>query len=361
MSRTTSNRGRTLTLSASLVGVVVAAYLIKVHVQVDGGGSVLCDVNGVLSCSSAAASGYAKVAGIPIALLGAAWFIVAAALTFVRRPGFLALGYGAGTAYSLFLLGVSAFVLKTLCVACVILYICNFVGLAGARRWAAETSDGVLADVRTAGAGGVAATAAVTFAALVALGMAALPASSTADGSEELSPELLALLNADSAPAKGPSDARVTIVEFSDFQCPFCSRLAVSMDELLAAYPNEIRLEFRHFPLSFHSNAQVAAEAAVCAQAQGRFWEFHDAMFANQGLLARDDLIGFAGDAGVDVDALSACLDSGESTEHVAADQEAGRALGVTGTPNFFVNGVGFAGALPYEELVAIVEDALAE
>lgn len=360
MNSPTANRGRTLTLSASLVGLVVAAYLIKVHVQVAGGGSVLCDVNGVLSCSSAAASSYAKLAGIPIALLGASWFVVAAALTFIRRPGFLAIGYGLGTAYSLFLLGISAFVLQTLCVACVILYICNFVGLVGSKRWAIERSDAVMADARAPGAPGVAATAAVTFAALVAAGMAALPEPPPTAGAERLSPEQLALLNDAESPAKGAVEGPITIVEFSDFQCPFCSRLAGSLDELLEAYPDQVRLEFRHFPLSFHANAQIAAEAAVCADQQGRFWELHDAMFANQGSLARDGLMVLAREAGVDVDALTACLDSGEAATRVAADQEAGRSLGVTGTPNFFVNGIGFAGALPYEELVNIVEAELA-
>jgi protein-disulfide isomerase len=205
----------------------------------------------------------------------------------------------------------------------------------------------------------VSALASITF--MVGTGMALLPNLGPAEPALALDPELLALLNDAAAPAIGPEDASITIVEFSDFQCPYCSRLAESMHQLQEAYPEQVRIQFRHFPLSFHTNAQVAAEAAVCAQEQGRFWEMHDAMFANQASLARENLLEIARAADVDVDALMACLDAGEVVARVEADQAAGTALGVTGTPKFFVNGVSFAGALPYEQLVTIVEAALAE
>ena len=353
-------KSRTVALLASVIGLVVSGYLLKVHVEVAGGGSVLCDVNAVLSCSSATGSVYAKLLGIPIALLGAAWYVAALVLTFSHRPGLLTLGYGVGAAYSLFLLGVSVAVLNTLCPACALLYACNFVGLAAAFRWAGAHG-GPAASARRPGAAPVLVGAFGALALIVTLGSLLLPPTPAAKPSETLSDELLALLDEDGAPSIGPADARVTIVEFSDFQCPFCSRLAESMHQLREAYPDDIRLEFRHFPLSFHNNARTAAEAAVCAQEQGRFWEMHDQMFANQSSLSRDGLMELAPDAGVDADALAACLDAGEVGTRVDADQAAGAALGVTGTPNFFVNGVGFAGALPYEQLVEIVDAALAE
>ena len=353
-------KSRTIALVASLAGLVVSAYLLKVHVELAAGGSVLCDVNEVLSCSSAATSTYARLLGVPIALLGAGWYVVALLLTVARRPGLLTLGYGAGAAYSIFLLVVSAVVLRTLCPACAVLYLCNFAGLGAALAWSRGLG-GIFTAASRPGSARICATSGLVFALLVGIGTVALPSPAPAQPGESLSEELVALLGAEESPAIGPEGARITIVEFSDFQCPFCSRLAESMHRLLEEYPGDIRLEFRHFPLSFHVNARTAAEAAVCAQQQGKFWEMHDAMFANQASLSREGLMELAPNAGVDVDALAACLDAGEVGARVDSDQETGTALGVTGTPNFFVNGVNFAGALPYEELVAIVEAALAE
>lgn len=160
-------------------------------------------------------------------------------------------------------------------------------------------------------------------------------------------------------PSRGPADAPVTIVEFSDFECPYCSRANAVLEQVEAAYPGKVRVVFRDFPLSFHSNAQKAAEAGHCADEQGKFWQLHDKMFANQRALDVDSLKTYARDIGADGDAFDACLDSGKKASLVQEAMEAGADLGVRGTPAFFINGKMVAGALPFEEFKKIVDKEL--
>ena len=151
-------------------------------------------------------------------------------------------------------------------------------------------------------------------------------------------------------PARGPATAPVTIIEFSDFQCPFCGREIPVIDKVMKDYEGKVRLVFRHFPLDFHPFAAKAAEAAACAADQNKFWELHDKMFGNQGKLAVEDLKGYAKEVGADTGKFDKCLDSGEKKAQVDEDQKAGSAAGVNGTPAFFVNGVYINGAVPYEQ-----------
>jgi protein-disulfide isomerase len=160
-------------------------------------------------------------------------------------------------------------------------------------------------------------------------------------------------------PARGPADAVVTVVVFSDFQCPFCSRLKPTLEQLLAKYPSQVRLVFRQFPLSFHQNAQKAAEASLCAHDQGKFWELHDAMFADQSALAVDTLKAKAAQLGMNAQAFGRCLDSGEKAGPVQADLEAGTAAGVSGTPAMFLNGRFLSGAVPLEDIAKVVDDEI--
>jgi protein-disulfide isomerase len=146
-------------------------------------------------------------------------------------------------------------------------------------------------------------------------------------------------------PSRGPADAKVTIVEFADFQCPYCSRAAQTVDKVLARYPGQVRLVFRHFPLSFHEKAQKASEAAACAQEQGHFWQFYDVLFADQSRLDVDALKASAAKLQLDSKKFDECLDSGRASAAVVKDLEAGQELGVRGTPAFFVNGVMLDGA----------------
>jgi protein-disulfide isomerase len=160
-------------------------------------------------------------------------------------------------------------------------------------------------------------------------------------------------------PSKGPENAPITIVEFSDFQCPYCSRAMKTVDEVVAAYPNQIRLVFRHFPLEFHKEAPKAAEASLCANDQGKFWEYHDLLFANQQALQVPQLKEYAKKVGLDTAKFNKCLDSGEKASIVSADMAEGQKLGVNGTPAFFINGILLSGAQPAEEFKSIIDEEL--
>ena len=159
---------------------------------------------------------------------------------------------------------------------------------------------------------------------------------------------------------KGPANAKVTIVEFSDFQCPFCSRVLPTVDEIMKAYPTDVRLVFKHNPLPMHPDAPLAALAGVAAQNQGKFWEMHDKMFANQKAIKREDLIKYAGEIGCDVAKFTADLDDPATKARVDADVKLGASIGTRGTPNFYINGENLAGAQPVEKFKAAVEAAKA-
>ena len=162
------------------------------------------------------------------------------------------------------------------------------------------------------------------------------------------------------SPSRGPADAPVTIIEFSDFQCPFCSRVIPTLERVEETYGDKVRLVFRQFPLrQLHPEAQKAAEASLCANDQEKFWEMHDAMFADQGGLAVDKLKEKAATLGLDVEAFSECLDSDRHADRVIADLQAGAALGVTGTPAIFINGRFLSGAQPFEEIAKVIDDEL--
>jgi protein-disulfide isomerase len=161
-------------------------------------------------------------------------------------------------------------------------------------------------------------------------------------------------------PSKGPQTAKVTIVEFSDFECPFCSRAAETVKQVEQAYGDKIRLVFRHYPLPFHQQAPKAAEAAACAADQGRFWEMHDTMFGHQDQLATEGLKSLARMAGLDGAKFDACLDGGAKAEAVKKDMEAGKEAKVNGTPAFFINGRVLSGAQPFEAFKEVIDAELA-
>ena len=165
----------------------------------------------------------------------------------------------------------------------------------------------------------------------------------------------------DPARTRGPEGAPVTILEWSDFQCPFCREAQPVLGRLLAEFPEQVRLVFKDFPLRSHELAVPAALAARCASAQGRFWEYHDLLFVVQPAFAHGALVGYAQRLGLDVPRFTECLDAARLQEDVMADQTEGRAAGVRATPTFFVNGQKIEGALPIEEFRAAVRRALHE
>jgi protein-disulfide isomerase len=160
-------------------------------------------------------------------------------------------------------------------------------------------------------------------------------------------------------PTKGPSDAPITIVEFSDYECPFCVRAEPTVKDLLAKYPGKIKLVYRDYPLPMHPKAPKAAEAAHCAGDQGKYWEMHDKLFTPGAKLELADLKAHAREVGVDGAKFDRCLDSGEKAKDVEANKKAGDEAGVSGTPAFFINGRPIAGAQPLEAFTAIVDQEL--
>jgi len=176
---------------------------------------------------------------------------------------------------------------------------------------------------------------------------------------QPLAPELAASIAKGKAPAFGPEDAKVTVVEFSDFQCPYCSRAATAVDQIKEKYGNRVRFVFRQFPLPMHENARGAAEAALAANAQGKFWEFHDKMFQNQSKLTRDSLEGMAKEAGLDVAAFKKALDSKAYAADVDADMKLGESVAVNGTPTMFINGARVQNPSDFAAISAQIEGAL--
>jgi protein-disulfide isomerase len=162
-------------------------------------------------------------------------------------------------------------------------------------------------------------------------------------------------------PGRGAEKPKVTIVMWSDFQCPYCVRAEPTLTQLLAAFPNEVRVVFRHFPLNFHEHAMPAAESSACADEQGQFWPLHDWFVSGQSDLTRPATRAFLGQRpGFDLAKFDECLTSGRGLKVVEADQAAGERLTVDGTPAFFVNGIKLGGALPYDQFEALVKTEIA-
>jgi len=159
-------------------------------------------------------------------------------------------------------------------------------------------------------------------------------------------------------PAHGSAGAPVTIVEFGDFECPFCRQAFPIVRQLLAESGDQVYLIYRDFPLrDIHPHAQKAAEAAECAADQGKFWAYHDRLFQNQEALTVSDLKRYARQVGLDANVFDQCLDSGRQAAEVEEDFQAGLAAGVQGTPTFFVNGQRIAGVLPLEVWRQIINE----
>ena len=169
-------------------------------------------------------------------------------------------------------------------------------------------------------------------------------------------------VSADDDPAKGLKNAPVTIIEFSDFQCPYCARFFEQTLPLLEKNyiaTGKARIVYRDFPLGFHENAEKAAEAAECADEQGKFWEYHDKIFENQDAIGVSNLKQYAETLGLNMEKFNGCLDSGKMASEVKEDLKDGTKYGVTGTPSFFINGINIVGAQPYSVFEQIIKQEI--
>ena len=161
------------------------------------------------------------------------------------------------------------------------------------------------------------------------------------------------------APVIGPKDAPVTLVEFSDFQCPYCALATPQFRAVLKAYPTQVKLIFKQFPLDTHSQAALAAAAAVAAQRQGKFWEMHDALFASRKDLSRPTILALASAVGLNIKRFEADLDSPEVRKAVARDLDDGNRIGVMSTPTLFIDGRHFNGPIKLDVLKPLLDEEL--
>jgi protein-disulfide isomerase len=161
------------------------------------------------------------------------------------------------------------------------------------------------------------------------------------------------------APTKGSDDAVVTIVEWSDFQCPFCNRVAPTLAQIEKEYGDQVRIAFKHMPLSIHAQAPQAHAASEAAHRQGKFWEMHDLIFANQRDLSAETLARYAQEIGLDMDQFGKDIAAEDVMKRIDDDLQQASKLGVTGTPSFFINGRYLSGAQPFPNFKRLIDDAI--
>jgi protein-disulfide isomerase len=160
-------------------------------------------------------------------------------------------------------------------------------------------------------------------------------------------------------PVLGPDKARITIVEFSDFQCPYCSEVVPKVKAVLRQFPSDVRLVFKQFPLDEHSEAEFGAEAALAAQAQGKFWEMHDLLYAGFPDISRDRVMGYAKQIKLDMNRFTSELDSHKYKARVLSEEKEGTDAGVGGTPTFFFNGRKYNGSFDLAAVTPIIKKEL--
>jgi protein-disulfide isomerase len=167
-------------------------------------------------------------------------------------------------------------------------------------------------------------------------------------------------INIEGEPAKGPANAKITLVEFSDFQCPYCAQAAGKLDELMKKYPNDIRLVYRQYPIFLiHSQAKLAARASLAAQAQGKFWPLHDLMFRNNEKLSQENILLWAKQVGLNMDKFNKDLESPAIAKALDRSIQEADDIGVLGTPTVFLNGQRYNGELDPAELGKVVAEEL--
>ncbi len=384
-------RAAIATLVLALIGVAIGANLAYVHAQLAASASYTswCSINAEVNCNVVLGSEYAYFLGVPIAygalltylaIAAAAIGVLLGARAKLRRRLITALFAVSvwSVAFSAYLLGVSIFVLDAICLLCSGLYVVNL-GLLVSTTWlysAARTAtrDQETWQGRTRVIGGVAAVAV-----LLVVGMVSWKASRgdqmlSAEEIKQKDPEFYAwygklptiTTEVSGGHTKGQDDAPVSITEFSDFECGHCANAYRSLKQVLPRYHKDVQVRFHHFPLdsacnpavkhTVHQYACLAAVAAECAAAQGRFWEYHDVLFENQSKLDRDSLLEYAQRLGLDRAAFLACLQSDAPRQAIARDVAEGMRLGIESTPTLFLNGRTITGAPRVEQLTYAIQ-----
>jgi protein-disulfide isomerase/uncharacterized membrane protein len=381
-----------IALVVAALGVAVSGIILYEELQLANspGHSAFCTLGGIINCDVVLSSRYGTFLEVPVGVWALLTFVlgVGAAIpgAFLGVAGgfadlvLIALASGA-LGFTAVLAGVMAFVLRHVCLLClsldvvVIAWVVTVLPLA--RNFAVSTNVGWLRRRTAAHATAVAAVGTALAGGAFSAAYTP-PAVSTVAEIEIQQPEFvrhylgrpivpLASVMRPDAAAKGPANAPVTIVEFSDFQCPACGQAYRDLHEVLGRR-TDVRLVFRNFPLdsscnealprTLHPDACQAAMAAECARQQSRFWEYHDRLFENQRALDRDSLFRYAREVGIDIPTFRACLDDPAAREHVVDDVRAGIAAGIESTPTLFINGRRIDGALerPYYDYALVLE-----
>jgi protein-disulfide isomerase/uncharacterized membrane protein len=375
----------------ALVGVAVSVLTLHETQQLESasGYTTFCNLGGVVNCDAVLTSRWGKFLGLPVSLWAAVVFTLGA---LCALPGAMGASVGAADlalialasgslGFGLVMAGISSMVLRIACLLCISLYVVIlawfFTVLPLVKRF--RTSDRLPLAQRRSSAN--AAIVAGLLAAAVAGAASMGRAPGTAETVEEVKaadPKFFDLYtklpvvdpNEVIGPAphvKGAPDAPLTIVEFSDFECPACGQAFGDLRELVRSRP-DVRLVFRNFPLDsscnvemhrqLHPEACQAAAAAECASKLGRFWEYHDLLFENQKALDRESLFRYAREVGLDIPTFRACLDDPATMDRIAADVAAGARLGIESTPTIFINGRRIQGSLdrPYYDYALVIE-----
>jgi protein-disulfide isomerase/uncharacterized membrane protein len=391
--------GTGLILLFSMIGLADSLYLLIAHLSHGSGGALtgLCHINEQLNCASAIESGYSKVAGIPVPVFSFVFYFVTAVIAGRKatRLGekshwdLLYLLYFTGLIYAVFLLYHLLFTLDAVCPACLLndaILLCGFIvaalcvqgGPAEPIRQLLKNTSGLMNSLPFKPA-------------LIAtcLGLAIIlfywlnyPVPHGEDASLDAVQEHIInfptryeIPNSDWAPTKGPEDATVHIIEFSDFECPYCDRFRQTLEQILEAYPEDVRLSFMHYPLSNTCNSHVqgdghtracgAAKAAICADEQDYFWPMHDLLFDNQSDLDMDSLVALANQLNLNMDQFRTCINAPQTRARLENNIDAAWSVMVEqanaqlGTPFFFVNGMPLLGNLPYATIETLVREEL--
>jgi protein-disulfide isomerase/uncharacterized membrane protein len=375
-SRSTRHR---VALAIALLGLAVSGVVLYEEMLLGSvpGHSAFCTLGGIVDCDVVLSSRYGTFLDLPVGIWALATFGAGALFAIpgaffgvtggLADVALIALASGAA-GFSLVLAGVMAFILRHVCLLCLsldIVVLSWLVTVLPLARTVGTTPPTWLATPTAARAAGILAMLSALAAGTVSAVYTPPPVATAAE-LESREPAFVShyrgrpVVAADSvlrpdAATKGRADAPVTIVEFSDFQCPACGQAFRDLHELLAAR-TDVRLVFRNFPLDsacndalprpIHPDACNAAIAAECARQQSRFWEYHDVLFANQRTLDRDSLFRYARDVGIDIATFRTCLDDPATRARISEDARAGIAAGVESTPTLFINGRRIDGAL---------------
>ena len=378
--------------TALALSVAVALAQLYVHSQLvatRGAYTSFCNVSSTVNCDAVLMSAYGTLFGVPVSAWALASYTLLVILLFRRRGAVgaartqasrLFLGLALWNAvFSLYMAGLTVFAIGAICLLCTATYV--LVVVTAALAWRLATVDLAPSGERVLGSRLVLATGgaiALGLAVIAAAQFASRPISglnlSAADVqardpefyewyrsrpiTKELPPDVH---------SRGPADAPLTIIEFSDFECPACGMAFRDLHDLVAAHPDLVRLVFHHFPLDsecnphvpmrMHQSACLAAIASECAARAGKFWEYHDLLFGAQDQLAREQLVAKAERLGIAKDTFTACLDDPSARSNVLTDTGAGAKLGVKSTPTLVINGRTVEGALErsrYEYLIAL-------